>query len=84
MAANGKSRDKLLDEIKFGGKEPPCPFCKLPRVKRSDYVRCVRCAINWMEGEPLDADPRTVRLQKFLGEASGLPVVKKKERNALR
>ena len=29
------------------GTEPPCPFCKTPRLKRSDYLRCGRCGLNW-------------------------------------
>jgi uncharacterized Zn finger protein (UPF0148 family) len=38
-------RDKLRDELKTGGTESPCPFCTLPRLKRSDYTRCPRCCL---------------------------------------
>jgi len=63
MGGNSKHRDRLLDEINFGGKESPCPRCGLPRVKRTDYIRCCACGINWMEGEPLDQDPRAARIR---------------------
>jgi len=33
------------------GTEPPCPFCKKPRVRRSDYIRCNGCAVNWLDNE---------------------------------
>jgi hypothetical protein len=59
----------MLNEITFGGSEPPCPFCKHPRVRRSDHIRCVRCLVNWSEGEALDKDPRMERLNQFLEKA---------------
>jgi uncharacterized Zn finger protein (UPF0148 family) len=40
-----KHHDKLLDELENGGTESQCPFCGLPRVKRSDYTRCPRCCL---------------------------------------
>jgi hypothetical protein len=33
-------RDTLRAEIKKGGGKQPCPFCGVPRVERSDYIRC--------------------------------------------
>ena len=30
------------------GTMPPCPFCKVPRVERSDYIRCNKCGVNWL------------------------------------
>lgn len=33
------------------GTEPPCPFCQIPRVKRTDYIRCNPCGINWLDEE---------------------------------
>ena len=29
------------------GTEPACPFCKRPRLRRSDYIRCTPCGLNW-------------------------------------
>jgi len=48
------------------GAEPPCPFCKKPRVQRSDYVRCNSCGVNWLDLEInlpnyLGRDPRVAR-----------------------
>lgn len=50
------------------GTEPPCPWCKRPRVSRSDYIRCNPCATNWLNEEMhlpgyLDKDPRVARLE---------------------
>jgi ribosomal protein L37AE/L43A len=42
------AREAALNEA---GTEPPCPFCHRPRVKRSDYIRCMRCGLNWTLGE---------------------------------
>ena len=33
------------------GSEPACPFCQTPRVRRSDYVRCNDCGVNWLDSE---------------------------------
>ena len=48
------------------GTEPPCPWCKVPRVLRSDYIRCNRCGVNWLASEMglqdyLNLDPRVAR-----------------------
>jgi uncharacterized Zn finger protein (UPF0148 family) len=61
-----KWRDTLHMEIAKGGDQLPCPFCKLPRVKRNSYIRCARCGINWLEGEALDKDPRAARQRKLI------------------
>jgi ribosomal protein L37AE/L43A len=45
------------------GTEPPCPFCKRPRVIRSDYVRCNPCGLNWSEGQDRSKDPRPERIR---------------------
>jgi len=29
----------------------PCPFCQKPRSRRSDYIRCSPCGVNWLEQE---------------------------------
>jgi uncharacterized Zn finger protein (UPF0148 family) len=72
-------RDTLLDEIKKGGSESPCPSCGLPRVQRSDYVRCCACGINWLEGEALDKDPRAERQRKMVEQMQLTTVKTKKE-----
>ena len=33
------------------GSEPACPFCQTPRVRRSDYIRCNDCGVNWLDSE---------------------------------
>ena len=48
------------------GTMPPCPFCKVPRVERSDYIRCNRCGTNWLLEEShlpnyLDRNPAAAR-----------------------
>lgn len=65
-----KRRDALHEELKKGGTEAPCPFCNLPRVQRSDYIRCVVCGTNWMEGEALDKDPRSERLRRMIDDSA--------------
>lgn len=48
------ARQERLNEK---GTEPPCPFCKRPRVTRSSYIRCMRCGLNWSEGQAIDRHP---------------------------
>lgn len=57
------------EEIERGGDMPPCPRCGVPRVQRSDYVRCCRCGVNWMAGEDLSRDPRTQRFEEMMKTA---------------
>ena len=57
------NRQDRLNEV---GTEPPCPFCKRPRVMRSDYIRCNPCGVNWLAEEMglknyLNLDPRVAR-----------------------
>ena len=33
------------------GTEPNCPFCQVPRVRRTDYIRCNDCGVNWLDIE---------------------------------
>lgn len=54
-------KDNLKRERVKGGGEPPCPWCKIPRVRRSDYIRCCACGTNWLDGEDLNHDPRSQR-----------------------
>jgi hypothetical protein len=58
--------DQRRREIERGGTEAPCPLCGLARVRRSDYIRCCRCGINWLPGENLGEDPRTARLRSMV------------------
>ena len=41
-------RQFLATEV---GEEPNCPFCQTPRVRRSDYIRCNPCGVNWLDSE---------------------------------
>ena len=43
-----ESRQAVMDET---GDMPPCPFCQRARAQRSDYLRCCRCGINWLDSE---------------------------------
>lgn len=57
------TREERMNEL---GTEPPCPFCQKPRVTRSDYIRCNRCGVNWLDEEMhlanyLSSDPRVAR-----------------------
>jgi hypothetical protein len=72
---------QLLDELKKGGKQAPCPFCRIPRVQRSDYIRCCRCGINWLAGEALDKDPRNERMRLMIESATSTAPKKNKEEN---
>lgn len=58
-------RAVLAREIRGGGelKDLPCPFCGLPRCRRTDYIRCSKCGVNWLMGEDLDHDPRVERMR---------------------
>ena len=51
-------RNLLAAEV---GTEADCPFCHEPRVRRSTYIRCNGCGVNWRDGENLDVDPRWTR-----------------------
>lgn len=48
------ARQERLNEK---GTEAPCPMCKRPRVKRSDYIRCNPCGVNWLDGYDLGKKP---------------------------
>lgn len=50
------------ERINEPGTMPDCPFCHKPRVQRSDYLRCNRCGVNWLEGEDVSLDPRKSRM----------------------
>ena len=63
-------RRQLATEV---GTEPPCPFCGQRRVRRSDYIRCRPCSVNWIDGEDIDRDPRIERNEKMLAERSTKP-----------
>jgi tRNA(Ile2) C34 agmatinyltransferase TiaS len=57
------TREQRLAEV---GTEPACPFCQRALVSRSDYIRCNRCGINWLNEEMhlpgyLERDPRVAR-----------------------
>jgi ribosomal protein L37AE/L43A len=43
------------------GTEAPCPWCGKARLRRSDYIRCNGCGVNWLDGEDLSKDPRADR-----------------------
>lgn len=58
------------DRINEKGTEPPCPFCNRPRVKRSDYIRCNQCGVNWLDGEEIMTDPRAQRKAAMMGTRS--------------
>lgn len=57
---------EAMRKIRLGevGTEPPCPFCQRPRVRRSDYIRCNPCGLNWLDGEDLTKDPQLSRREK--------------------
>ena len=59
-------RESLKEEIPHGGDQEPCPFCGIPRVQRSDYVRCCGCGINWSPGEDMSKHPSIERYQKMV------------------
>jgi hypothetical protein len=71
-------KDNLRQEIIKGGGESPCPFCSLPRVRRSDYVRCARCGINWLEGEALGSNPQVERRRKLAAQQAATTIRKDK------
>ncbi len=59
------NRRERLAEV---GTMPPCPFCRKPRVARSDYLRCNPCGINWLLEEShlpnyLDRNPSACRAE---------------------
>lgn len=60
-----QTREQRLNEV---GTEPMCPFCGIPRVLRSDYIRCNKCGVNWLAEEMhlpdyLNRDPRVARTE---------------------
>ena len=58
-----ESRKAFLAEV---GTEAPCPICKTPRFQMSDYIRCRACAINWLAGEDLSANPKIARFREMV------------------
>jgi ribosomal protein L37AE/L43A len=69
------ARQERLNEP---GTEPPCPFCKRPRVTRSSYIRCMRCGLNWSEGQAVDRHPLATQptVSTETAIASGAPTAK--------
>jgi ribosomal protein L37AE/L43A len=69
---------ELLRAARMGEKceELPCPFCRRPRVKRSAYIRCNRCGLNWLDGQDLMLHPHSkgqpMRGTGFLTPGGGL------------
>ena len=63
-------KDILREEIATGGSETSCPFCGIPRVRRSNYIRCCRCGINWLPGERLEKDPTIERLNLMVANTA--------------
>lgn len=61
-AERERERQKRLNEV---GTELPCPFCGIPRVKRSTYIRCMREGLNWGKEDDLDRDPRGQDYQRM-------------------
>lgn len=61
------TREQRLAEV---GSEPPCPQCGRPRVKRSSYIRCNPCGMNWSEGQDIFKHPHT-RVTLSTGPATG-------------
>jgi len=48
------TREQRLAEV---GAEPASPFCGRPRVKRSSYIRCNPCGMNWSDGQDIFKHP---------------------------
>ena len=62
MEMTAELREQLRqDRLNEAGTEPPCPFCQKPRVKRSDYIRCNSCGVNWLDGEDISKNPAIER-----------------------
>jgi hypothetical protein len=59
--SNDRPSPEWVHETTVGGGLSPCPFCGVPRCQRSDYVRCSKCGVNWLDGENLTKDPRNAR-----------------------
>ena len=54
--ANSRGGGLSSREAKEGGelKKLPCPFCQeTEKTQRSDYIRCSRCGLNWLDGEDI-------------------------------
>jgi len=69
--------EKIRTEITVGGelKDKPCPLCGLPRCQRSEYVRCSKCGVNWLDGENLNGNPK---IERFNAMVASLQSSKKK------
>jgi hypothetical protein len=66
------ARRERLAEV---GTLSPCPMCQTPRCLRTDYVRCNRCGVNWLDGEDLGRNPRSERWEKLLASL-GAPSIR--------
>ena len=61
MLTHEEQESMRQDAMNEQGTEPPCPFCKRIRVRRSSYIRCNPCGVNWSPGEDISKDPRLSR-----------------------
>jgi hypothetical protein len=60
------------------GNQEPCPMCGASRVLRSDYLRCLPCGVNWLEGEDRSKHPGLERSRKMIEELKNLPAPTKR------
>jgi ribosomal protein L37AE/L43A len=70
-------KNRYHEETTKGGSETPCPFCGVRRVRRTSYIRCAKCGINWDMGEILDKDPRIERMHKMVADIKATAPPKK-------
>lgn len=51
MMTQEQQEEARKERLNEAGAGPDCPFCGKPRVVRSDYLRCNREGINWLDAE---------------------------------
>lgn len=68
------SQEERMKEITEGGTLSPCPMCGLPRCERSNYIRCSKCGVNWLNENRrldryLDRNPCSAQWDEFILDA---------------
>jgi len=54
-------RNQIYRAWEDGGDLPACPLCGLGRVQRTNYIRCLKCGVNWLDGEGWSKNPSIER-----------------------
>ena len=71
MLTEAQRQELRRDRVNELGTLPICPINPEHgnRVQRSDYIRCGKCGMNWLDGENWETDPKAERYHNIIRQA---------------